>query len=365
MILGEQSNIELYATGGTLDMVWSPEEDELMSISDSNCVKYLAFLARLGYPGIDTEVLMQKDSRKIDDSDQLKIVNTVAEAAAQRVVVTTGTYAMDAIGKDIEEHPNMETNTTGMSVAMVSSIIPIKGFEMSDAPFNLGMAVAVLGHVDPKEVPVFGVASGIAAPIGTMRKSLHDATYRRRGSEINILGYEDYTLVPAGGTIDFESDGLDGVAPAKRSLIPGYIRDNVRSSVKFQATPPILKDSRLLTEGDMDTIVDLVRSAQSEFVIVTSGLLRIGELRGKLNDALSAGDDHDRSRRVVLTGSRHMLGTVGYSDATFNLGFAHGILGKVDPGAHVALTGRLIKDHENPLEYAYRPDELEKVKLQY
>ena len=364
MILGERSEIDHYATGGTIDMVWAPQNDKVECVPYSAAANLLNFLATdLGYPVVSSRVLMERDSREITDQERVKIVNQVAECGAKRVVVTIGTYAMDGIGKDIAAHPNMTSNTQRRAVAMVSSIIPLAGFEKSDGGFNLGMATAVLQHVDPAKVPVFGVASGIAAPIDKMGKHLNDATFRA-DPRTNMLGYSEYTLVPAGGTIDFVSNSLDGIEAARNSQIPDYMRENVRSSIGFYATPPILKDSRYLTEEDRDLIVDMVREDTSGFVVVTSGLLKIALLRDRINEALTRStDDHDKNRRIVVTGSRFMLALPGVrSDAAFNLGYAHGMLGKVTPGvAHIAVTGRVIGNDEDPLAYCYNEDELKKI----
>jgi hypothetical protein len=161
----------------------------------------------------------------------------------------------------------------------------------------------------------------------------------------------------------FTFNGLDGVEPAETSFVPSYIRNRVRSSIEFDATPPILKDSRNLTSEDMDMVIELVRQAPAEFVLVTAGILRMSELRARLDEALRQGDDHDRDRRVVLTGARYMLSSLSKSDAPYNLGYAHGKLGTVRPGAHIALAGRLIDDQEDPLNYVYKPSELERVNL--
>jgi hypothetical protein len=89
--------------------------------------------------------------------------------------------------------------------------------------------------------------------------------------------------------------------------------------------------------------------------------LRMHELRARLSEALANGDDHDRERRVVLTGARYMLRSLDKTDAPYNLGYAHGKLGAVRPGAHVALAGRLIDDNDDPLRYVYSPEELDKA----
>ena len=364
MILGQASGIEHLATGGTMDSIWSPEKDTAVPAQVSMAAEYFQFLARHGYPEIQSEVLMLKDSRDIEIEDKKLVARRVAESAVPRAIVTSGTYLMTDIGRRIQAHPTMRANHFDKGVAMVASLTPLEGFSMSDGGFGLGMAHAVLEDLDPKRSSaVVGVVNGVVAPIDVLEKDLTTATFESVDTSDSLLGYNRYTVIPAGGTIDFTFNGLDGVEPAETSFVPSYIRHRVRSSIEFDATPPILKDSRNLTSEDMDMVVELVRQAPSEFVLVTAGILRIAELRARLDQALANGDDHDRSRRVVLTGARYMLNSLTKSDAPYNLGYAHGKLGTIQPGAHIALAGRLIDDHEDPLSYVYTQRELEKVSI--
>lgn len=362
MILGEKSGIEHIATGGTIDSIWTPEKDTARPAPTSYAADYLRFLSDHGYPSTPSTTLMLKDSQELTVADKRLIGRTVAESNAQKTIMTSGTYLLVDLGRRIQNHPSMRANRFGKVVALVAAITPLEGFNMPDGGFSLGMAHAALEDVDDKkESSVLGVINGVVAPVDVLEKDLTTATFEQVDTRDSLLGYGRYTVVPAGGTIDFEFNGLDGVEPARNSFVPRYLRDQVRSMTEFDATPPILKDSRNLTKEDMDLVVDLVRSAPSEHVLVTSGLLKIATLRTHLANALQGGDDHDRNRRVVLTGSRYMLGSIGRSDAPFNLGYALGKLGAIEPGAHVAVTGRLLDDNEDPLSYAYTPEELIRV----
>jgi L-asparaginase len=362
MILGQSSGIEHVATGGTIDSIWSPERDTAVPAQVSVSAEYFQFLSRHGYPEIQSEVLMLKDSREITIDDKKRIALRIAESAIRHAIVTSGTYLMTDVGRRIQSHPSMRQNHFGKKAAMVASLTPMDGFSMSDGGFNLGMAHAALEDLDPdKSSNVVGVVNGIVAPISVLEKDLTTATFESVDTSDSLLGYNHYTIIPAGGTIDFVFNGLDGVQPAETSFVPGYIRDKVRTTIDFVATPPILKDSRNLTSDDIDMVVAMVRQAPSEFVLVTAGVLRMSELRSRLSEALAHGDDHDRSRRVVLTGARYMLHSLDKSDAPYNLGYAHGKLGTVQPGAHIALAGRLINDDDDPLRYVYTPEELAKA----
>lgn len=359
MVLGHPSNIEHIATGGTMDSIWSPEKDTAVPAQTSLAAEYLQFLGRHGYPDIQSDVLMLKDSRDITIEDKKLVARRVAESAVPKAIVTSGTYLMTEVGRRIQGHPTMRTNPFNKRVAMVASLTPLQGYSMSDAGFNLGMAQAALENLNGSSV--VGVVNGIVAPIEVLEKDLTTATFESVDTSDSLLGYNHYTIIPAGGTMDFVFNGLDGVEPAATSFVPGYIRNQVRSTLEFDATPPILKDSRNLTEEDIDMVIDLVRGAPTEFVIITSGILRIAKLRDRLNKALLEGDDHDKQRRVVLTGARYMLNSLDRSDAPYNLGYAHGKLGTVAPGAHIALAGRMIEDTEDPLSYVYHDDELAKI----
>ncbi len=358
MLVNQPSGIEHIATGGTIESIWSPEEDTAVTAHTSKVADYLQFLSKHGYPDIPSEVLMLKDSRKITIDDKKLVARRVAESATRNAIVTSGTYLMTEIGRRIQSHPSMRKNIFNKKVAMVASLTPLEGFSMSDGGFNLGMAHAILED-DSITAPVMGVVNGAVAPIDALEKDLTTATFESVDTSDSLLGYSRYTLIPAGGTIDFVFDGLDGVEPTATSFIPAYLRTKVRTTVDFDATPPILKDSRKLTDEDMDMVIDVVREAPTEFVIVTSGLLKMTDLRDRLKAGLQSGDNLDR--RVILTGARYMLNSLDRSDAPYNLGYAHGKLGLVDPGVHIAVTGRVLGENENPLNYCYTDQELETV----
>ncbi len=355
MILGEPSGIEHIASGGTVESIWSPEEDTAVSPPISIVQLFYQFLTEHGYPHISSDVLMLKDSREITIGDKGEIAQRVAESAMQKTVVTSGTYLMAEIGKRIQNHPSMQQNRFLKKVAMVASLIPLRGFTMSDGGFNLGMAQAVLESPRVTE-PVVGVVNGAVAPIHKLEKDLTTATFENLDPSDNLLGYDSFTLVPAGGTIDFVFNGLDGVEPAPNSFIPSFLRHNVRTRTPFSAMPPILKDSRNLTNEDMDIVVDMIREAPTKHVLVTAGLIRIGELRDRVSQGLATGDDRDRN--VFITGSRYLLNSAEFSDAAYNLGYACGQLGLVHAGVHLSVTGRVVADHEDPLSYCYKDSEL-------
>lgn len=61
----DQPHMMHYATGGTIDSEWVPTEDTAIPKSESEVAKYFDSLGGLGFPEVESETLMLKDSRQI------------------------------------------------------------------------------------------------------------------------------------------------------------------------------------------------------------------------------------------------------------------------------------------------------------
>ena len=141
-------------------------------------------------------------------------------------------------------------------------------------------------------------------------------------------------------------------------MISYYLRKNVKTVLNPTIAQPILKDSRSLNEEDIKEILEIIQTAKHDKIIITCGLFRIGELRDRIFEFLQENSKQLGSKTIIMTGSRLMLCMAGFSDAPFNLGFAHGMLGILDPGVYVALAGRIYENNEDPLEHTYTKEEL-------
>lgn len=268
---------------------------------------------------------------------------------------------MPDIGRHISRHANRaHFDRFDKRIAITGALTPLDGFSMSDGGFNLGMSAAVLEEASLEE-RILAVMNGTAVPADDLEKDLTTSTFTSYDLEGDQLRYDRFIVVPAGGSIDFELNSMDGVVPAAESAIQGYLRNKVKSVKEFDATPPILKDSRELTDEDIDTVVEMVKQSTDEHIIVTSGLIRMADLRRELKRGLDSKSDRDR--KVVLTGSRMMLRMAGHSDAPFALGYALGKVGFVEPGVHAAVAGRIVDPRANPVNYAYNMEERRQLKL--
>lgn len=136
------SEILLLTTGGTIDKLYFDALSEYQ-IGDSVVGRVLA-TARVAQPFRVVE-LMRKDSLELTDGDRAAIVQAVRDAPNTRIVITHGTDTMAdtaaAIGRAIAAGE-------GKTVVLVGALAPAR-FAESDAPFNLGMAVAAVQTAAP------------------------------------------------------------------------------------------------------------------------------------------------------------------------------------------------------------------------
>lgn len=351
----ETQLIQHFATGGTIDSIWFPEQDTAKNTTYSVASKYFEWLEAKGFVHIDSQTLDLKDSREISLSDRKKYADIIVESSHNRIIVTVGTYLMPELAKTIHKHYSLQHHLNrDKHVVVTGSLIPMEDFMMSDGGFNLGMSCALLTTFKGKLPSISAVINGQALPADDLEKDLTNATFAK--SEDDFLGYDDYTLIAAGGSISFTPNDMDILIPMKESDIPNYIRNKVRTVKNPSFTPPLLKDSRDLNETDIRNIINMINNTVHKHIIVTCGLIRIKELR----DAIEAGlDDSSTDKQIVMTGSRLPLKMAGYTDATFNLGFAHGVLGALNPGVHIALAGRVYGQGDDPLIHTYSKKELE------
>jgi L-asparaginase len=350
------TEIRHVGTGGTIDSLWVPEMDTAAPARTSTSAEYLDWMGGMGLDPISHDILFLKDSRETTLDDRDLLAAKIAEARSNRILATSGTFLMPDMAREARDH-NMAQfyPKLGKRVVFAGALIPLAGYEMPDGGFNLGMGVALLkADTLPTEETVLATMNGTVIPANQLRKDLTTATFAGVKGTDDLLGYSRFTLIPAGGTIDFQEDGLDGLEPSAESVVPEYLRDNVRIRKIFEASKPILKDSRALTEADMDTTVDIIKASTDEHILITSGLIRMGELRNHIRQALRGSD---LERKILLTGSRYILRRSGFTDAPFNLGFALGNLDFVDPGVHAVLSGKVLGPRQDPLNFAYTAKE--------
>ncbi len=131
-----KGQIHFIITGGTIDSYYNPIQETTLPNDHSYIPKFVPYL-KLYETCIFTEVFM-KDSRKINDFDRKKILDTVVKSPSKRIIVTHGSYTVVETAKYLQK----KIHRTGKVIIFVCSMIPLMGFSPSDAGFNLGYAVA-------------------------------------------------------------------------------------------------------------------------------------------------------------------------------------------------------------------------------
>ena len=108
-----------------------------------------AYLKNLVNPHFfyNIKTVCEKDSRDINGEDLEKLKNTILNTEQNDILVTHGTFTMKDTGKFldkllIEEKLNKKIIITG-------AMIPIIGFSISDAGFNLGFSIAAFDSIKP------------------------------------------------------------------------------------------------------------------------------------------------------------------------------------------------------------------------
>ncbi len=346
------------ATGGTIDSHWDGTKDTAVPNDQTIIPEYLDHV-RLPFHRTTSETLIMKDSRDISIEEQDRAAARIAESRHRSVLGTSGTYLMPDIATAVLKHPAASRfQSMRKKVVMTGSGVPIDGYLKSDGGFSLGMGTAVLQE-DHDVAPVMLTMNGLVLDVRRgVRKDLTRASFSSADRAHDILGYDDFTLVPIGGSIDFELDGLDGIVPAKDSIIPSYLRDNVQLQRDFSAINPYVKDSRDLSESDIDLVTEIIRESTSENVLVTLGIYEMRRVQAALRSNLGKALE---DRRVLMTGSRYPLGVTDKSDAPFNLGYSLGKMAFAPRGVNIALNGFMAEEGDYLTKLIYTEEERRKL----
>ncbi len=143
-----RNHVHFIKMGGTIEF-FDPAYEEinrkLMKL-DSTIESYLRNLIQPHF-SFSTENVVEKDSREISDEDRTKLVEAIESAAHNNIIVTHGTFTMWQTAEYLDAHLNDETKSK--KVILTGSMIPITGFSMSDAGFNLGFTIASIPSLKP------------------------------------------------------------------------------------------------------------------------------------------------------------------------------------------------------------------------
>lgn len=127
--------------GGTIDSFWDSTKDTAITYNESIIPDYVKFLK---LENISFDVVCMKDSRSVNENDRKKLIEYIKNSGESKFIVTHGTYTMVESAQYIKDHLE-DSNKT---IVFTGSMVPLKGFFPTDAPFNLGFALAKADNLE-------------------------------------------------------------------------------------------------------------------------------------------------------------------------------------------------------------------------
>ena len=134
-----QPAILVLTTGGTIDKAYFDALSEYQ-IVDSG-IPALLSEARVALP-LRVEEVCRKDSLELTDADRAAIARAARAAPETRIVITHGTDTMTETAKVLA------AEVPGKTMVLTGALSPAR-FAETDAPFNLGMAMAAAQTCPP------------------------------------------------------------------------------------------------------------------------------------------------------------------------------------------------------------------------
>ncbi len=267
------------ATGGTIDSYWDAAQDTAVPNSRSVIPEYLAEALRINLP---SRTLFLKDSRHINRTDKGAVVDAVTESTHSRLIITSGTYLMPDVARKVQGP--LRQFGSHKRVVVTGSLAPIRGYSTSDGGFNLGMSFAFLE--EPRSADeVHLVMNGSCFGATSVEKDLTSAKFSSNDG-LDLIPYSNWTLITAGGSMDFEFDGLDGLVPRRSSVVPAFFRDVVRSNKELTPLSAFVRDSRDISESEVQELIRFIRSSKHEHILITMGTYNMQTVAGELETGL-------------------------------------------------------------------------------
>jgi L-asparaginase len=132
------NEILILTTGGTIDKVYFDAKSSYEV--GRSIVGNLLEQAEVKHPFKIVEVL-QKDSLELTDDDRKTIRNTILDHPHQQIVITHGTDSMTETAVSLAAIDDR-------TIVLTGSLAPAR-FAMTDAMFNIGMAIATVQVKEP------------------------------------------------------------------------------------------------------------------------------------------------------------------------------------------------------------------------
>lgn len=136
-----KQHIHIMKMGGTIefkDPGYEIMNQQMMKL-DSSIENYLRNMVKPHFT-YSTESICDKDSRDINSSDREKLIKSIITSHHENILITHGTFTMKITAKYIDDY-FVANKISHKKVILTGSMIPIIGFSVSDAAFNLGFSI--------------------------------------------------------------------------------------------------------------------------------------------------------------------------------------------------------------------------------
>jgi L-asparaginase len=166
-------HLHLIITGGTIDSVFDGTRDGTV-VNDHSVIA--TFLERVIKPhfSFSSEIVTLKDSRQITDNIRADIVDSIRRVPHRNILITHGTYTMPETAVYLAQR---RTQFEDRTIVLTGSFYPLQNFAESDAPFNLGFAIASVFNAAPG---VHLAMNGRLFPAGTVYKNLEIGRFEEK-----------------------------------------------------------------------------------------------------------------------------------------------------------------------------------------
>lgn len=152
--------LSILTTGGTFDKVYF-DANSAFSVGDPQVIPLL------NDANIDIEYdvtsILKKDSLDMDDEDRQRVVDAVMATKSTQIIITHGTDGMVSTAKALSQ-----ADLGDKVIVMVGAMQPAR-MRTTDAPFNLGFAVASVQLLKPG---IYITMNGRVFPFDKVRKNL-------------------------------------------------------------------------------------------------------------------------------------------------------------------------------------------------
>lgn len=134
--------------GGTIEFIDPSYEvinKQLMKL-DATVDSYLKNIIKPHFT-YSLESVCEKDSREVSSEDRERLVKVIEMSPHENILITHGTYTMKETAKFLDDYFK-DKQDLKKKIILTGSMIPIIGFSVSDAPFNLGYCIASYSSLD-------------------------------------------------------------------------------------------------------------------------------------------------------------------------------------------------------------------------